>query len=92
MRLKLYEDAIRAQAQDEPADADAEADTPGENGGGDLTSLADAMSQQGASDTSRSSKHGKSSPSVAGLASHGTKGDVNPLDEFLRNPVGYGSS
>ena len=73
MRLKLYEDAIRAKAQkkarrnswksptrqDEPTDADAEADTPGVNGGGDLTSLADAMSQQIPSHTSRSSKHGK---------------------------------
>ena len=76
MRPKLYEDAIRAKAQkkarrnsrksptpqDEPTDADAEADTPGEvNGGGDLTSLAAAMSQESPSDTSRSSKHGKSS-------------------------------
>ena len=75
MRLKLYEDATRAKAQkkarsnsqrsptsqDEPTDADAEADTPGVNGGGDFTSLADAMSQQSPSDSSRSSKHGKSS-------------------------------
>ena len=91
MRLKLYEDAIRAKDRrnsrksptpDEPTDAVAEAETPGVNGGGDLTSLADAMSQQSPSDTgSRSSKHGKSSskPSVANVASHGTKGDVDPL-------------
>ena len=60
MRIKLYEDAIRAKTQkkvcrnsrksatpqDEPTDADAEAETPGVSGGGDLTSLADAMSQQ----------------------------------------------
>ena len=60
MRLKLHEDAIRAKAQkkarrnarksltpqDEPTDADAEADTPGEvNGGGDMASLAAAMSR-----------------------------------------------
>ena len=99
MRLKLYEDAIREKAQkkarrnsrksptpqDEPTDADAEADTPGVNGGGDLTSLADAMSQRSASDTGRSSisKHGKSSkPSVASLGSHGTKGDADPLEEL----------
>ena len=57
MRLKLYEDAIKAKAQkarrnsrrsptpqDEPTDADAEADMPGEGtGGGDLASLAAAM-------------------------------------------------
>ena len=90
MRLKLYEDAIRAKAQekkarrnskgsptpqDEPTDADAEAESPGVNGGGDLTSLADAMSQKSPSDTgSRSSKHGRSSkPSVASVASHGIK-------------------
>ena len=97
MRLKLYEDAITAKAekkarrnsmksptpQDEPTDADAEAESPGVNGGGDLASLADAMSQQSPSNTSRSSKHGKSSkPSVASVASHGTKGDVDPLDEL----------
>ena len=98
MRLKLYEDARRAKAQkkarrnsrksptqqDEPIDADAEAESPGVNGGGDLTPLADAMSQQSPSDTgSRSSKHTKSSkPSVASVASHGTKGDADPLDEL----------
>ena len=69
MRLKLYENAIRAKAQkkarrnsrkspmpqDEPTDADAEADTPGEvNGGGDMASPAAAMSQESPSDTSRS--------------------------------------
>ena len=98
MRLNLYEDAISAKPQkkarrnprksptpqDEPTDADAEADAPSvEKGGGDLTSLADAMSQQSPSDTSRSSNTGKSSkPSVASLASHGTKGDADPLDEL----------
>ena len=99
MRLKLYADAIWAKAQkrkvrrnsrgsptpqDEPTDADAEAESPGVNGGGDLTSLADAMSQKSRSEAgSRSSKHGKSSkPSVASVASHGTKGDVDPLDEL----------
>ena len=82
LRRKLYEDAIRAKAQkkarrnsrrsptpqEEPTDAEAEA--PGVNGGGDVTSLADAMSQQSPSDTgSRSSKHGKSGkPSVASVA------------------------
>ena len=76
MHLKLCEDAIRAKAQkkarwnsrksptpqDEPTDADAEAESPGVNGGGDsdLASMADAMNQQSPSDTSRSSKHGKS--------------------------------
>ena len=56
MRLKLYEDAIKAKAQkkkgrrnsrrsptrqDEPTDADVEAEPPGEGtGGGDLASLA----------------------------------------------------
>ena len=41
------------------------------------------MSQQSPSDTSPSSKHGKSSkPSVASVASHGTKRDVDPLDEL----------
>ena len=71
--------------QDEPTDADAEADTPGEGtGGGDLASLAAAMSQESPSDTSRSSKHGKSSkPSVASRASYGPKGDVDPLDELI---------
>ena len=69
--------------QDEPTDADVEAESPGVSGGGDLASLADAMSQQSPSDTSRSSKHGKSSkPSVASVASHGSKGDVDPLDEL----------
>ena len=78
MRLKLYEDAIKAKAQkkasrrnsrrsptsqDEPTDADAEVEAPGEEpeGGGDLASLAAAMSRESPSDTSRSSKHGKSS-------------------------------
>ena len=98
MRLKLYEDAIKAKAQkkarrfsrrsptpqDEPTDADAEADMPGEGtGGGDLASLAAAMSRESPSDASRSSKHGKSSkPSVTSRASHGPKGDVDPLDEL----------
>ena len=98
MRLKLYEDIIRAKAQkkarrnsrksptpqDEPTDADAEADTPGEvNGGGDMASLAAAMSQESPSDTSLSSNRGKSTkPSVASLASHSPKGDVDPLDEL----------
>ena len=76
MLLKLYEDAIKAKAQkkahrnsrrsptpqDEPTDADVEADPPGEGTvGGDLASLAAAMSRESPSDTSRSSKHGKSS-------------------------------
>ena len=98
MRLKLYEDAIKAKAQkkartnsrrsptpqDEPTDADAEADMPGEGtGGGDLASLAAAMSRESPSDTSRSSKHGKfSKPSVTSRASHGPKGDADPLDEL----------
>ena len=98
MRLKLYEDAIKAKArkkgrrnsrrsptpQDEPTDAHAEADPPGEGkGGGDLASLAAAMSRESPSDTSRSSKHGKSSkPSVTSRASHGPKGDLDPLDEL----------
>ena len=98
MRLKFYEDAIKAKAQkkarrnsrrspapqDEPTDADAEADPPGEGtGGGDLASLAAAMSRESPSDTSRSSKHRKSSkPSVTSRASHGVKGDVDPLDEL----------
>ena len=73
MRLKLYEDAIKAKAQkkasrrnsrrsptpqDEPTDADAEVEAPGEEpeGGGDLASLAAAMSRESPSDTSRSSK------------------------------------
>ena len=91
MRLRLYEDAIKAKAQkkkgrrnsrrsptpqDEPTDADAEVDAPGEEpvGGGDLASLAAAMSRESPSDTSRSSKHGKSSkPSVTSRASHGPK-------------------
>ena len=89
MRLKLYEDAIKAKAQkkkgrrnsrrsptpqDEPTDADVEAEAPGEEGGGDLASLAAAMSRESPSDTSRSSKHGKSSkPSVTSRASHGPK-------------------
>ena len=89
MRLKLYEDAIKAKAQkkkgrrnsrrsptpqDEPTDADAEVDAPGEGTGGDLASLAAAMSRESPSDTSRSSKHGKSSkPSVTSRASHGPK-------------------
>ena len=68
----------------EPTDADAEADTPGEvSGGGDIASLAAALSQESPSDTSRSSNHRKSSkPSVASLASHGTKGDADPIDEL----------
>ena len=41
------------------------------------------MSRESPSDTSRSSKHGKSSkPSVTSRASHGPKGDVDPLDEL----------
>ena len=62
--------------QDEPTDADAEVEAPGEEpeGGGDLASLAAAMSRESPSDTSRSSKHGKSSkPSVTSRASHGPK-------------------
>ena len=96
MRLKLHEDAIRAKAQQKkarrnsrgsptpPGRADAEAESPGVNGGGDLTSLADAMSHKSPSEAgSRSNKDGKSSkPSVGGVASHGTKGDVDPLDEL----------
>ena len=67
--------------QDEPTDADAEAETPGVNGGGDLTSLADAMSRQSPSDTGSRFRHGKpSKPSVADAASRGNKGDVDPLD------------
>ena len=98
MRLKLYEDAIRAKAQkekarrnsrgsptpqDKPTDADAEAVPPGVDGGGDIASMVEAMSQASPSDTgSRSSKHGKSSrPSVASVESHGTKEGPDPLDE-----------
>ena len=98
MRLKLYEDAIKAKAQkkkgrrnsrrsptpqDEPTDADVEAEPPGEGtGGGDLASLAAAMSRESPSDTSRSSKHGKSSkPSVTSRASHGRK-DLPTGDDF----------
>ena len=89
MRQRLYEDAIKAKAQkkkgrrnsrrsptpqDEPTDADAEVDAPGKGTGGDLASLAAAMSRESPSDTSRSSKHGKSSkPSVTSRASHGPK-------------------
>ena len=91
MRLKLYEDAIKAKAQkkasrrnsrrsptpqDEPTDADAEVEAPGEEpeGGGHLASLAAAMSRKSPPDTSRSSKHGKSSkPSVTSRASHGPR-------------------
>ena len=90
MRLKLYEDAIKAKAQkkkgrrnsrssptpqDEPTDADVEAEPPGEGTGGeDLASPAAAMSRESPCDTSRSSKHGKSStPSVTSRASHGPK-------------------
>ena len=81
MRLKLYEDAIKAKAQkkkgrrnsrrsptpqDEPTDADVEAEPPREGTGGG--------SRESPSDTSRSSKHGKSSkPSVTSRASHGCK-------------------
>ena len=89
-RLKLYEDAIKAKAQkkkgrrnsrrsptpqDEPTDADVEAELPGEGTvGGDLASQAGAISRESPSDTSRSSKHGKSSkPSVTSRASHGPK-------------------
>ena len=91
LRLKLYEDAIRAKAQkkkarrnsrgsptpqDEPTDADTEAVPLGVNGGGDLTSLADAMSPEAGS---RSSKHGKSSKrSEASVESHGTKDGPEP--------------
>ena len=98
VRLKLYEDAIKAKAQnkkgrrnsrrsptpqDEPTDADVEADPPEERTvGGDLASLAAAMSRESPSDTSRSSKHGKSSkPSVASRASHGPK-DL-PTGDYL---------
>ena len=99
MRLKLYEDAIKAKAQkkasrrnsrrsptpqDEPTDADAEVEAPGEEpeGGGDLASLAAAMSRESPSDTSRSSKHGKSSkPSVTSRASHGPK-DLPQRDDL----------
>ena len=98
MRLKLYEDAIKAKAQqkkgrrnsrrsptpqDEPTDADVEADPPGEGTvGGDLASLAAAMSRESPSDTIRSSKHGKSSkPSVTSRASHGPK-DL-PTGDYL---------
>ena len=65
--LKLYEDAIKAKAQkkkgrrnsrrsptpqDEPTDADVEAEPPGEGTvGGDLALLAAAMSRQSPSDT-----------------------------------------
>ena len=99
MRLKLYEDAIKATAQkkarrnsrrsptpqDAPTDADAEADPPGEGTvGGDLASLAAAMSRESPSDTSCSSKHGKSSkPSVTSRASHGPKGDLPKGDLYL---------
>ena len=101
MRLKLYEDAIKAKAQkkasrrnsrrsptpqEEPTDADAEVDAPGElPNGGDLASLAAAMSRESPSDTSRSSKHGKSSkPSVTSRASHGPKDlpEGDDLDEL----------
>ena len=101
MRLKLYEDAIKAKAQkkasrrnsrrsptpqEEPTDANAEVDAPGElPNGGDLASLAAAMSRESPSDTSRSSKHGKSSkPSVTSRASHGPKDlpEGDDLDEL----------
>ena len=101
MRLKLYEDAIKAKAQkkasrrnsrrsptlqDEPTDADVEVEAPGElPNGGDLASLAAAMSRESPSDTSRSSKHGKSSkPSVTSRASHGPKDlpEGDDLDEL----------
>ena len=103
MRLKLYEDAIRAKAQkkkarrnsrgsptpqDEPTDADAEAEPPGVNGGGDIASImVEAMSQASPSEAgSRSSKHGKTSkPSVASVASQGTKGDSDPLPDLRRS-------
>ena len=96
MRLKLYEDAIKAKAQkkkgrrnsrrsptpqDEPTDADVGADPPG-TVGGDLASLAAAMSRESPSDTSRSSKHGKpSKPTVPSRASHGPK-DL-PTGDYL---------
>ena len=96
MRLKLYEDTIRAKtqkkkarrnlrgsptAQDEPTDADTEAVPPGVNGGGDIASMLEAMSQASPSEAgSRSSKHGKSSkPSAASVESHGTKEGPDPL-------------
>ena len=97
MRLKRYEDAIKGKAdkkgrrnsrrspapQDEPTDADVEAEPAGEGSvGGDLTSLAGAMSRESPSDTSRSSKHGKSTkPSVTSRASHGPK-DL-PTGDYL---------
>ena len=70
--------------QVKPTDADTEAVPPGVNGGGDLTSLADAMSQRSPSEAgSRSSKHGKSSkPSIASLERHGTKEGPEPLGEL----------
>ena len=89
MRLKLYEDAIRAKAQkkkgrrnsrgsptpqDEPTDADAEAESPGVNGGGDIALMVEAMSQASPSNAGSRSKHS--------VASHGTKGDSDPLDEL----------
>ena len=41
------------------------------------------MSRESPSDTSRSSKHGRSSkPSATSRASHGPKGDIGPLDEL----------
>ena len=60
-----------------------EADPPGEGtGGGDVASLAAAMSRESPSATSRSSKHGKSStPSVTSRASHGPK-DL-PTGDYL---------
>ena len=93
MRLKLYEDAIKAKAQkkkghrnsrrsptsqDEPADADVEAEPPGEGTvGGDLASLTAAMSRESPSDTSRSSKHGKSSkPIVTSREGPGSQGST----------------
>ena len=101
MRLKLYEDTIKAKAQkkkgrrnprrsptpqDEPTDADVEAEPPGEGTvGGNFASPAAAMSRESPSDTSRSSKHGKSSkPSVTSRASHGPKNlpEGDYLDEL----------
>ena len=62
----------------------AMAESPVVNGGGDIASMVEVMSQASPSEAgSRSSKHGKSSKaSVASVASHGTKGDADPLDEL----------
>ena len=98
IRLKFYEDAIRAKAQkknggrnsrrsptpqDEPTDADTEV-VPDGHAGGDIASMVEAMSQRTPSKAdSHSSRHGRpSKPSVAGVESHGTKGGPDPLDEL----------